>query len=161
MNFEKENSALYKKYIKLKLHRYIYIHRVKASRRMGKKEGPDLGGNQGVELAHTVARLGRKARLNLAPPFHFLITRLIHPVTYVTILPLWFMIQLTRWSDWARGRKEDSDGACEQLINVGRASAAQWATSRVSVFIKSAVWVKPRFIDGKQCWSWIRFGLFP
>ncbi len=32
------------------------------------------------------AGLGRKARLNLAPPFHFLIRRLIHPVTYVTIL---------------------------------------------------------------------------
>lgn len=31
--------------------------------------------------------LGRKARLNLAPPFHSLIMRLIHPVTYVTILP--------------------------------------------------------------------------
>lgn len=33
------------------------------------------------------AGLGRKAILNLAPPFHSLITRLIHPVTYVTILP--------------------------------------------------------------------------
>lgn len=33
------------------------------------------------------AGLGRKARLNLAPPFHSLIMRLIHPVTNVTILP--------------------------------------------------------------------------
>lgn len=31
------------------------------------------------------AGLGRKARLNLAPPFHPLITRLIYPVTCVTI----------------------------------------------------------------------------
>ena len=31
------------------------------------------------------AGLGRKARLNLAPPFHSLIRRLIHPVTRVTI----------------------------------------------------------------------------
>lgn len=33
------------------------------------------------------AGLGRKARLNLAPPFHSLITRLIYPVTYVAMLP--------------------------------------------------------------------------
>lgn len=31
--------------------------------------------------------LGRKARLNLAAPFHSLIIRLIHPVTHFTIQP--------------------------------------------------------------------------
>lgn len=42
---------------------------------------------QATEHAQTGAGLGRKARLNLAPPFHSLIMRLILPVTYVTILP--------------------------------------------------------------------------
>lgn len=46
-----------------------------------------MRGTGGLKLPRQGAGFGRKARLNLAPPFRSLITRLIHPVTYVTIPP--------------------------------------------------------------------------
>jgi len=42
--------------------------------------------NRAIEHAQMGAGLVRKATLNLAPPFHSLIMRLMHPATYVTIV---------------------------------------------------------------------------
>ena len=74
------------------------------------------------------AGLGRKARLNLAPPFHSLITRLIHAVTYVTILPYDL---LSSGADGEIGpEKEGGEGDCLNAANqhacaqLGRVSTA-------------------------------------
>lgn len=88
------------------------------------------------------AGLGRKARLNLAPPFHSLITRLIHPVTYVTILP--YDLLSSRPDGEIGPEKERGEGDCLKAANqhacvIGPGLGCGAHGQRVSAFIKSAV----------------------
>lgn len=67
----------------------------------------------------------------------------------------WFIIQSTRWKDWAR---EGATRACLKGANqharlIGLGSCCEVSGQCMSVFVKSAAWVKARFIDGKQWWS--------
>lgn len=61
------------------------------------------------------AGFGRKARLNLAPPFHSLIMRLIHPVTYVTILP--YDLLSSRPDGEIGQEKDGGEGDCLKAVN--------------------------------------------
>lgn len=96
----------------------------------------------------------RKARLNLAPPFHSLIMRLIHPVTYATILPCDLL--LSQPDGEIEPKREGGVGDCLKAANqhacvIGPGLDSAVSGQCVSLFIKSAVWVKPRFIGRKQC----------
>lgn len=88
------------------------------------------------------AGLDRKARLNLAPPFHSLITRLIHPVTYVTILP--HDLLSCRPNGEIEPEKEGGEGyrlkaANQHACVIGRGLDCGVSGQWLSVFIKSAV----------------------
>lgn len=88
------------------------------------------------------AGLGRKARLNLAPPFHSLITRLIHPVTYVTMLP--YDLLSSRPDREIESEREVRERDCLKAANqhacvIGPGLGCGVRGHCVSVFIKSAV----------------------
>lgn len=84
----------------------------------------------------------RKARLNLAPPFHSLIMRLIHPVTYATILP--YDLLLRQPDGEIEPEREGGVGDCLKAANqhacvIGPGLDSVASGRCVSVFIKSAI----------------------